>query len=269
MTSDRRENYHLTKLRESLSAYRRALIRHTATLITSAIAALASLALVVHPIILPAWAWFLIGIASFGWVNFRAFDDVRIQRDTARTALSVAAAVPSLKIEAPAVSADVRRTESGYFNIVVVSVRLTNRESTRLSLDLRLMVELVKRPGDAIPLVPAETIIKSRAIYEQMQRDRAEGTVTKIDRGTMLPATLHLEPLSTLPLELGFGWYDDSAFADPPPDSSASGAPRTPFNSWGDKLRLDVTDHISGQTVSLYVPGAYETRRSAEFKEIG
>jgi hypothetical protein len=71
-------------MRGSWRAYRAALWRHSKTLISGAASGLLGIVLSIHPVALPAWFWFLIALASLGWVSFVAFHDVHTDRERLR-----------------------------------------------------------------------------------------------------------------------------------------------------------------------------------------
>jgi hypothetical protein len=136
---------------------------------------------------------------------------------------------PDMKIEALAIF----RRDTGGQKLIAIPLRITNREvQKRMSLDLRVRVELAKDPGTD------------------------EGLF--VLGGEWPNAPLEVKPMHTVRHELHVTWYEHQSpkFSDNPavPPDNAS-----PFNNQ-DKLRLDIHDQISGQTVSLRLPGSYETR---------
>ena len=77
---------------------------------------------------------------------------------------------------------------------------------------------------------------------------------------TALPRPVHVDPQTSVPLDLAFSWFPHEApkFAPLP---ALQPEEWSPFND-ADKIRLDITDAISGQTIGLRIPGVYETREA-------
>ena len=234
-------------MRESWRAYRSALWKHSKVLVSGASAGALGIGLSIHPVILPAWFWFLVALASVGWLGFVVFHDVHSAFQKALKALDKP--FPDLKIEA--ISLARRDTPMDYR--LVASLRITNREQTRVNIELIPMVELSKT-DEAVPLMPYESMERSRHIYEAAMK--GEDVTDLLAR----PTPMHIEPLTTISLEYGFGWYQDiePRLADISPESAALGARPAPLNG-SDRLRLDIYEHISGQMASMYLPGTYET----------
>lgn len=239
-------------MRESWKAYWQGLRKRGWEFAGGAVLGLLGLALTIHPTAMPPWFWFLVAIAAVGWLGFTVFHDIRVERDEAQAALRQP--FPNMKIHALMVS----RADEPDYPLISVPLAVTNREPTRVSLDFQIWVELSKEPGRDLPLSSEASIVRSREIYETAMRGE------RIRSEINLVPTTHIEPRTTEKFELRYGWWDSLAeeFADPPPNAHPD-YQRSPFNQ-EDRLRLDVVEHVSGQTISLYIPGSYETRGMVE-----
>jgi hypothetical protein len=84
-------------MRESWAAYRRALWKHSKALVSGTAAGMLGIVLSIHPVAVPAWVWFLIAVASVGWLGFVVFHDVRLERDRTAYDLALQLAKPSAR----------------------------------------------------------------------------------------------------------------------------------------------------------------------------
>jgi hypothetical protein len=132
---------------------------------------------------------------------------------------------PDVEIHAESLRAMVRHDRPNA-HLVHVRARITNREPTRgVSLTFELFIDPVKTPGKSYPAF----------------RNHHEGLQSPID----------LDPMKSIVGDLAFSWFKDW-------DKHLSGTSPIDTGS-GDKLRLEVTDHVTGKAIDMAAMGVYPT----------
>jgi hypothetical protein len=77
--SEAKARVSLAYLRTDLKSYRRALRLHGDAAAGASLVGAVGIVLWAHPLVLPAWFWFLLTVASAFWIGFVAFRDANIE----------------------------------------------------------------------------------------------------------------------------------------------------------------------------------------------
>jgi hypothetical protein len=76
-------------MRKSWQAYRATIWKHGKALVSGAFAGIVGIALSIYPVVVPAWIWFLVALASVAWLGFVVFHDVYTELASVRREIDI------------------------------------------------------------------------------------------------------------------------------------------------------------------------------------